>query len=312
MNELTTISKLKQARLVIREVRGLDEIKGLIDQSEALKSYARAQQLSQEVKDDIAEYNLYATRQMGAISAGLEPAPKGNRYTGKVELPDGGSSKTDTLAAAGIDIRRANEAEKLAAVPEDRFAEIIAEKKETGELTKAAVMDAATKPHVAKNSGNNEWYTPKEYIEAARAVMGGIDYDPASSEAAQETVRATRYDTIDTDGLQSAWYGRVWLNPPYSANLVSRFITKLKGHIEQGDVTQAVVLVNNATETSWFCELISVASAIVFPSSRIKYKTPEDRILGTPLQGQAFVYIGYNADDFFKRFSPLGWGAFLA
>jgi len=29
--------------------------------------------------------------------------------------------KTETLATAGIDIRRANEAEKLDAVPEERF-----------------------------------------------------------------------------------------------------------------------------------------------------------------------------------------------
>ena len=64
-------------------------------------------------------------RQMGIISAGLEKATNGNQYTGKTVLPASGStksqsivssqSKTETLAAAGIDIRRANEAEKLAA-----------------------------------------------------------------------------------------------------------------------------------------------------------------------------------------------------
>ena len=72
MNELTTISKLRQAQLVIHEVKELDDIKRLIDQSEALKNYARAQRLSQEMKDDIAEYNLYATRQMGTISKALK------------------------------------------------------------------------------------------------------------------------------------------------------------------------------------------------------------------------------------------------
>ena len=39
-------------------------------------------------------------------------------------------------------------------------------------------------------SGNNEYYTPGQFIEAAREVMGEIDLDPASCALAQETVRA--------------------------------------------------------------------------------------------------------------------------
>lgn len=165
-------------------------------------------------------------------------------------------------------------------------------------------------PHIARNSGNNEWYTPAEYIEAARAVLGNIDLDPASSDTANEIVKATKYYTSETDGLARNWRGNVWMNPPYSAELISRFCSKLAHHYLAGDVIQAVVLVNNATETAWFNELVSVASAIVFPRSRVRF-WKSDGELGAPLQGQAVIYAGEKPADFLREFLGFGWGVYV-
>ena len=81
--------------------------------------------------------------------------------------------------------------------------------------------------HVAQNSGENEWYTPPQFIESARLVMGSIDTDPASNPIANATVKATRFFTKDEDGLKQKWEGNVWMNPPYAQPLVARFAEKL-------------------------------------------------------------------------------------
>jgi hypothetical protein len=109
--------------------------------------------------------------------------------------------------------------------PEEQ--EEIAQRIEQGEAPKEVVSEVRNRPHVANNSGNNEWYTPADYIEAAREVMGSIDIDPASNDIAQETVKAAVYYTAETNGLDKEWRGNVWMNPPYASDLIGKFIDKL-------------------------------------------------------------------------------------
>ena len=184
--------------------------------------------------------------------------------------------------------------------------EEIASRIQSGENAKSVVLEVQKRPHVANNSGNNEWYTPAEYIEAARKAMGSIDTDPASNDIANKVVKAEKYYTIETNGLAHDWTGNVWMNPPYSSDLISKFVEKLKE--QRSNYNQAIILVNNATETQWFYEIVKIASAVCFPKSRVKFYMPDGKT-GAPLQGQAVLYVGDNYEKFISAFGGIGWTA---
>lgn len=196
-----------------------------------------------------------------------------------------------------------NLAVQVAALPEAEKAEIAAA---APEQIKEVAQEVVKRAHVANNSGNNEWYTPSKFIEAARAVMGSIDTDPATSEIANRTVKATNIFTAEDDGRTQTWAGNVWMNPPYAQPLMGDFAEAVSAKYEAGEINQACILVNNGTETQWFQRMLSASSAVCFPKSRIKFLDPEGNASGAPLQGQAIVYMGDNIEEFKEAFSPEG------
>lgn len=154
-------------------------------------------------------------------------------------------------------------------------------------------------------SGDNEWYTPARYVDMAREVMGTIDIDPASNPTAQRTVRATTYYTAETNGLDKDWYGKVWMNPPYSNPEVQQFAEKVISEYQSGRVTEAVVLTNNSADTGWHRAMQDACTRMCTTTGRIRFESPT-RQGNSPAMGQSFFYFGPNPEKFKEVFSTIG------
>lgn len=229
--------------------------------------------------------------------------------------PIGDIPKTESQARPLAQIKdREQRAEVWQTVVESAPKDEDGEPKITAKHVEQVVAKALDKPapHVSNNSGNNEWYTPPEFLESARIVLGTIDCDPASSEVANRNVKAKKIYTAEDSGLESPrWGSRVWMNPPYSQPLCAMFCTELAKRVAYRQVKEAIVLVNNATETEWFSTLASHASAVVFPTGRIRFLDSSNQPKNTPLQGQCFLYFGDRFSAFLDEFSKYGWGAIV-
>jgi hypothetical protein len=59
-------------------------------------------------------------------------------------------------------------------------------------------------------TGKDEWLTPPGLIRG----LGEFDLDPCSP-IKRPWNTAKHHYSIDDNGLQKKWFGRVWLNPPY-------------------------------------------------------------------------------------------------
>ena len=156
------------------------------------------------------------------------------------------------------------------------------------------------------HSGENEWYTPAEYLAAACDVLGKIDLDPASSEDAQKRVGAGRYFTKEDNGLEQDWFGSVWLNPPYSQPHIAEFVSKLVSEWRRGHFDAGIMLTHNYTDTAWFHEAAGACDAICFTRGRIKFYD-RNGVVAAPTQRQAFFYFGDDVAEFAARYCSIGF-----
>lgn len=149
-----------------------------------------------------------------------------------------------------------------------------------------------------------EWYTPPEYIEIARSVLGKIDLDPASNALAQSWIKAGKYFTIEDDGLKQQWFGRVWCNPPYG-RAVNLWLEKASTEYQSGN-TQETILLLNRTGAAWYKKLKKEVTAICEAEKRIAFLDATGKRQKSPPHYNDFLYLGSNVELFEQKYAELG------
>lgn len=120
------------------------------------------------------------------------------------------------------------------------------------------------------SSGNDEVFTSPELWRPLARAVGGFDLDPAASPTT--SIASTNYTKSD-DGLSREWFGKVWLNPPFSEK--EAWYRRLIDQLAQGNVQRAVVIAPNDMSADWAQRWFSRADLLGFLDGRDHYTTVE-------------------------------------
>lgn len=168
---------------------------------------------------------------------------------------------------------------------------------------------------ILTSSQTAEWYTPPRYIAAVREVLGEIDLDPASCEAANRWIRANQIFTEVDNGLIQRWTCKtLFLNPPYgkTSNRSNQDIwaQKLIEEYQAGNIReQAILLTKTVPGYDWW-ERLFERWPVCFCRERIRFlklnRQGEITAEGQAKAGSSFWYFGRAPNLFGVVFQQFG------
>jgi len=147
----------------------------------------------------------------------------------------------------------------------------------------------------------DDYYTPLEIVAAMHDLFGRPDLDPASHVDANRHIKASRFFSKQDNGLDQTWYGKVWVNPPFSQWKL--WAAKIAGESKRAD--EMCILSAMRTITSHqFQPVLAIADSICIIKGRLKFN---GRGTESPDDGHCVIYSGRNTDKFRATFGQLGF-----
>lgn len=219
-----TIARINQARRLLAEAKGLDEIKAVRDMAEAARLYARAAGLGQDAMNEAAEIKLRAERKAGEALAAMDKN-RGGGFTHGKPTDSQAESVTEhppTLADLDITPKQSMNWQAEATVPEPIFEAHIQTAKQNGDpLTTSGVVRLAREAQakreieetqaVIEAAGDDDGRLERARLKAAysKAIHQAGDLVALNAEAVADTLTEDdrRLAQMNVERL-SAWLTR--------------------------------------------------------------------------------------------------------
>ncbi|GBQ86605.1 hypothetical protein AA14337_3368 [Acetobacter malorum DSM 14337] len=142
--------------------------------------------------------------------------------------------------------------------------------------------------HHSASAKTTTWLTPRDILDP----LGKFDLDPCSApEPHLWPTAETHYTAPKQNGLLLPWFGRVWLNPPYTNSGLMKWMQKMAEH----DCGMALLFARVETAV-WFKTIWSAASAVLFLDHRPHFLDKNMQRSKTNCGGP-IALIGYGKND---------------
>jgi hypothetical protein len=154
------------------------------------------------------------------------------------------------------------------------------------------------------------WQTPSSITE----MIGEIDLDPCAG--VDTSIGETNYSLENgEDGLEEDWFGRVFVNPPFSNK--SAFLQKAIDEVENTDCIFVLTPDSTDVKSWWHTYIAAEADYIWFSEGRVSYIVPHshadefDKYEGgeqanSPTFGTAISVFGEPGEETIERMKERG------
>lgn len=154
----------------------------------------------------------------------------------------------------------------------------------------------------SRNITGDDYYTPPEIMAVAHATLGEIDLDPASHVHCNwKVVHAKQFYTESDRGELKPWYGRVWLNPPFSK--WSIFVEKTLNELPSLEAIMLLAATRTMT-AQYFAPLLERVDAIGIITGRFAFWGVTNA--SAPPDGHFLMYYGREIDRFKRAMQGVG------